>query len=77
MAYKVHQFKLDMNRDQPDLEDFLNHLDGEVISVLPNVTPGPFNLPRVDFVLIIERVDEPWKPPRDRGEKAPEDIVVP
>ncbi len=77
MRYKVHQFKLDMNRDQMALEDFLNGLEGDIISILPNVTPGPFNLPRVDFVLIIERVDEPWRPRRDRGERVPEDIVVP
>lgn len=77
MRYKVHQFKLDMNRDQMALEDFLNGLEGEIISILPNVTFGPSNLPRVDFVLIIERTDETWQPRRDRGEKIPEDIVVP
>lgn len=77
MRYKVHRFNLSMTHDQHELEEFLNGLEGEVISVLPNVTPGPFNLTRVDFVLIIERIDEAWTPPRARGEKIPEDIVVP
>lgn len=77
MAYKVHRFKLDMNRDLMELEEFLNGLEGEVITVLPNVTPGPFNVPRVDFVVVIERIDEAWRPRRDRGERVPEDIVVP
>ena len=77
MAYKVHRFKLDMNRDLMELEEYLNGLEGEVISVLPNVTPGPFNVPRVDYVVIIERVDAAWQSRRDRGERVPEDIVVP
>jgi len=41
------------------LEQFLNELSGEIISVLPNVKPT-FQLmgatAKVDFLLIIERV---------------------
>jgi hypothetical protein len=66
-----------MTRDQYELEEFLNDLQGEVVSVLPNVTPGPLNFPTVNFVLVIERVDEEWVPRRDRGERIPEDIAVP
>jgi hypothetical protein len=66
-----------MARDSYELEAFLNSLEGEVISVLPDVTQGGFNSATVNFVLIIERVDEEWFPRRNQGDKAPEDIVVP
>jgi len=61
MEYKVH--KLDV-RDAPDtdkkLEDFLNSLEGEVISVLPVIVshigislhPEAFT----DYFLIVEKV---------------------
>ena len=59
MRYKVH--KLEVRRDdmREKLENFLNGLSGEIISVLPNVRPT-FQLmgatAKVDFLLIIERV---------------------
>jgi hypothetical protein len=43
-----------MTRDQQRMEDFLNGLEGEVIAIIPNVTPVPATF--VDFVLIVERV---------------------
>jgi len=39
--YKVHSFDLSMTNDQHKLEDFLNSLNGEVVAVLPNITPFP------------------------------------
>jgi hypothetical protein len=58
MKYTVH--RIDVNKDnmQEKLEMFLNTLDGEVISVLPNVRPtfqlmGP--TAKVDFLLIVEK----------------------
>ena len=39
MTYRVHRFDIKMARDQSKLEDFLNGLDGEVVSITPNVTP--------------------------------------
>lgn len=75
MRYQVHQFDLATARDRHDLEDFLNGLEGEVISVLPDLTGFPaVPLP---VVWIIERIDEAWIPRRDRGEREPEDIAVP
>ena len=58
MSYKVHQFRIRMNEDQYKLEQFLNSLNGEVVSIVPNVTP--IFRPRgatakVDFLLIIEK----------------------
>lgn len=59
MGYHVHHFTIDMERDQKRLEEFLNSLEGEVVSIVPNV--GRTTLPqiygmarKVDFLLIVE-----------------------
>jgi hypothetical protein len=56
MKYRVHRFELKMTQDQSKLEQFLNSLEGEVISIIPNVTIKAFWVPQVDFVLIIEKL---------------------
>ena len=56
MAYKVHRFNIRMTRDQENLERFLNTLKGEVVAIIPNVTPVPATF--VDFLLIVEKTDE-------------------
>ena len=57
MKYKVHRFPLKMTQDQSRLEDFLNSLSGEVISIIPNVAPVFFSLhAHVDFLLIVEKL---------------------
>lgn len=38
MKYRVHRFDIKMTRDQGKLEQFLNNLEGEVVSIVPNVT---------------------------------------
>jgi hypothetical protein len=43
-----------MTRDQNGLEQFLNGLEGEVASIIPNVTAFPATV--VDFVLIVEKL---------------------
>jgi hypothetical protein len=42
-----------MTRDQSKLERYLNSLEGEVIALIPNVTPVPATY--VDFLLIVEK----------------------
>jgi hypothetical protein len=37
MKYRVHRFEIDMTKDQNRLEDFLNNLDGEVVSIIPSI----------------------------------------
>jgi hypothetical protein len=56
MKYRVHRFDIKMTSDQGNLERFLNSLEGEVVSIVPNVTFGPFWVHRVDFLLIVEKV---------------------
>jgi hypothetical protein len=58
MKYRVHRIEVNSDNMQEKLEQFLNKLDGEVISVIPNVRPT-FQLmgatSKVDFVLIVEK----------------------
>ena len=54
MKYRVHRFDIKMTRDQSRLEQFLNSLEGEVVAIVPNVTPVPATF--VVFLLIVEKV---------------------
>jgi len=56
MMYKVHRFDLKMTADPRYLEQFLNSLKGEIVAIIPNVTPVPFTWhAKVDFVLVVEK----------------------
>ena len=62
MSYKVHRFDINMESDQNRLEDFLNNLKGEVVSVIPNnrhmSLAQIYGVSRkIDFLLIIERLN--------------------
>ena len=52
--YRVHRFSLSMTDDQSKLEQFLNSLEGEIITIIPNVTWFP--KVQVDILLIVEKV---------------------
>ncbi len=53
MSYRVHRFDINMKKDQNKLEQFLNHLEGEVVAIIPNVT-STLASTVVDFLLIVE-----------------------
>ena len=56
--YRVHRFDLRMTIDQNKLEQFLNSIEGEIITIIPNVTVEPFiATAKVDFLLIVEKVN--------------------
>ena len=58
MKYRVHRLEVDSDNMQEKLEQFPNKLDGEVISVIPNVRPTLMILggsAKVDYVLIVEK----------------------
>jgi hypothetical protein len=64
MRYKVHKFEVQMNHDQHHLEDFLNQLKGEVVSIIPNNRSVSLAQiygvsSKIDFLLIIEKIKEP------------------
>ncbi len=54
MKYRVHRLKIRMTEDQYKLEEFLNSLKGEIVSIIPNVCHIGFV--HVDFVLIVEKI---------------------
>lgn len=61
MKYKVHRLDADSDTMQEKLEKFINDLNGEVISVIPN--PAKTTLSqiygassKVDFLLIVEKL---------------------
>ncbi|MCA0133395.1 hypothetical protein [Winogradskyella alexanderae] len=58
MRYRVHRIDVNKTNMQEKLEEFLNRLKGEVVSVVPNVRPT-FQFmgatAKVDYILIIEK----------------------
>ena len=60
MRYKVHRLDVKPKDMQEKLEQFLNGLTGEVISIFPNVKPtfqGMGATAKVDFILIVEKLE--------------------
>jgi hypothetical protein len=63
MAYRVHRLDINLESDPSKLEKFLNGLDGEVVSMIPNYKKTTllqiYGVTRkIDFLLIIEAVKE-------------------
>ena len=60
MNYRVHRLEIEKDIAQEKLERFLNQLEGEVLAIVPYVTPT-FQLmgatSKVDFLLIVEKVN--------------------
>ena len=60
MSYRVHRLDIDMEADASKLETFLNGLDGDVVSIIPNVRKTTlaqiYGVTRkIDFLLVVER----------------------
>jgi len=59
MKYRVHRFEIRMNKDQLRLEQFLNNLKGEIVTIIPNVKPT-FQLmgatAKINFLFIVEKL---------------------
>ena len=55
--YKVHKLDIKIAREQDRLEQFLNNLEGEVVSIIPNVTSLFLYFgSKVNSVLVVEKV---------------------
>ena len=58
MKYKVHRIEVKNENMQEKLEQYLNKLGGEVVSIIPNVRPT-FQLmgatAKIDYILIVEK----------------------
>ena len=62
MKYKVHRFEIKMEQDQFKLEQFLNSLQGEVVSIIPNNSNiSLFQIygitRKINFLLIVEKTN--------------------
>jgi hypothetical protein len=58
MNYRVHRLETKEDTAQEKLERFLNQLEGEVLSIVPYVTPtfkGMGATSEVSFLLIVEK----------------------
>lgn len=77
MKYRVHRFDMNMRRDAERLEEFLNSLEGDLVTVIPNVYPNIIGA-AVDFVLVIERAAGSWQSFEGLPlhEKSPEDLIT-
>ena len=59
MRYKVHRVDVKKKTAQVTLEEFLNLLEGEVLSIVPYTSPTfqPMGATaRVEFLLVVEKV---------------------
>ncbi len=61
MSYKIHKFEINMPNDQDRLEQFINNLQGEVVSIIPNQAKMSFLqiygvTRKIDFLYIIEKL---------------------
>ena len=61
MKYRVHRLEIKMENGQNKLEQFLNNLEGEVVSIIPNIKKTSlfqiYGITRkIDFLLIVEKI---------------------
>ena len=58
MKYRVHRLEVKQDTAQEKLEHFLNQLEGEVLAIVPYVSPtfqGMGATSKVIFLLIVEK----------------------
>ena len=57
MKYKVHKLDIRMAREPDRLEQFLNNLKGEIVSIIPDVRSFfLFYGARVNSVIVVEKI---------------------
>ena len=61
MKYRVHRLNIEVEKDHLRLEEFLNRLEGEVVSIIPNIAKTTLfqfygGSSKVNFLLIIEKI---------------------
>ena len=62
MKYRAHHFSISMENDQNKLEQFLNDLEGEVVSLIPNIRKIEIFLmfgisDKINFLLTVEKTE--------------------
>lgn len=59
MKYRVHRLEVTNETMQEKLEQFLNKLEGDVVSIIPNVTRFiMFYGAKITFLLITEKTNQ-------------------
>jgi hypothetical protein len=61
MRYKVHRLDIKRENIQARLEQFLNDLEGEVVTIIPNIKKTTLSqfygiAGKIDFLLIVEKI---------------------
>ena len=59
MKYKVHRIDVKGTNMQHELEKFINGMNGEIVSIIPNVKPTFLwmgGTARIDFLLVVEKI---------------------
>ena len=61
MKYKVHRFDIDMTKGADKLEEYLNSLKGEIVTIIPNIKKTTLAqiygvTKKIDFLLIVEKI---------------------
>ena len=57
MKYKIHKLDIKLAREPDRLEHFLNNLEGEVVSIIPEVTSlFLFYGAKVKSILVVEKI---------------------
>jgi len=61
MRYKVHRLDISPGNDRDKLEQFLNNLEGEVVTIIPNIKKTTLSqfygiAGKIDFLLIVEKI---------------------
>ena len=61
MKYKVHRMEINLEKDQAKLEQFLNELQGDIVSIIANMAKTSllqiYGVTRkIDFILIVEKI---------------------
>ena len=59
--YKVHLFEIKGEKISHKLEQFLNNIEGEIVSIIPNIKKGSLSqiygfTAKVDFLMIVEKI---------------------
>jgi hypothetical protein len=59
MKYRVHRIDVKTDNMQEKLENFINKMEGDLISVIPNVSPtfqGMGATAKIKYILVVEKL---------------------
>jgi hypothetical protein len=58
MSYRVHRLDIKLENEEYKLEQFLNTLEGDIISIIPHIKPAMHPMgatAKIDYLLIVEK----------------------